>query len=784
MPSFIDDKGDIYEVDDAHAKEAEEYGWKLATAEQIKSYDDNKPSFVNDYIKPVGVGITNTMSAVGDAIGAGLDAVGLGYADVTGVDEIALQQSKEEYAAKQKALSDASKEESPFLTGLGEAIPYMAAGGLVGGAARAAVGTGRAALIAGMAADNAVAGAGQEFTDSHLSGDSFSLKRAAGNILLNFAGDGILRGVGKAGSTAIHKGKEIISGSGSIFKPEPGPVKKAIDRAVGKSKPDTVSLPRLGEGSWGPIRDQTQQAIKGMSKDDAVAISARSGELLDLASQSSGDAMSKLFRRLYGLQKRDPSAKQVVKYLLKSRIVSADFLPNPTKLKKLMQEGSDVRYEGFLSLANSVQDLGRAERIALDSLSRDWGVAGLIKGAKGISKATEAGRKARDEAIDTGLALSAGAASGGLGLLLKGRAHYVLQAARQLRPGKISDGPAAGMLHDALGRYAAGIDALKDRRVASRLSYSMQNELAAKGGNIDAPGFAETPRVNDGIAPTKIVQTLTSAREDESATEPVDLSPATANAESVYEWDPFAYAYQHAEGQMARDLAYLDRAARDRRKKLAEEAVSGSVRRRNKTSMTIEESRELLKDGNSLLDQAEEAFSELELTHPSISAEMMRKSLEVADYIQQRSPAQRNKTLSRPEGSPPSATDRHQFEGVYRGAAQPRDTEEDIASGSATLGQVKAYRDMWPEQFLDLKAEVIAAIQSGKLRPTRERAKYLSQVFGFQQELGSTYGWEFAGQMTRAQNALAQEKKTAPNRTTMTGDSARYETKRAERLNR
>lgn len=129
-----------------------------------------------------------------------------------------------------------------------------------------------------------------------------------------------------------------------------------------------------------------------------------------------------------------------------------------------------------------------------------------------------------------------------------------------------------------------------------------------------------------------------------------------------------------------------------------------------------------------LLDLLVEEFGDV---GGSLGRQMNEQALKIAGYLQRHLPPARGVSVTRPNGSPPSALQVRQWALRFSAATDPTSVMADARAGRLRREQVETLKELWPEEYEGLRLAVVQELMNGRSTPVaRQRLNLLFDFDG------------------------------------------------------
>lgn len=141
----------------------------------------------------------------------------------------------------------------------------------------------------------------------------------------------------------------------------------------------------------------------------------------------------------------------------------------------------------------------------------------------------------------------------------------------------------------------------------------------------------------------------------------------------------------------------------------------------------------LQRDPMVLIQAMGEGYSELQDTDPAGHQKAVGQTYKIAQYLQSKMPETIGASLTRPEGTPVNPLAVRTFALYYSAATDPSSVLVDLQRNRAQKEQIDTLRDVWPDQYTELKTNLLSAMASQ--RPTFAQRQRMDLLFDFGQVL-------------------------------------------------
>lgn len=153
----------------------------------------------------------------------------------------------------------------------------------------------------------------------------------------------------------------------------------------------------------------------------------------------------------------------------------------------------------------------------------------------------------------------------------------------------------------------------------------------------------------------------------------------------------------------------------------------------NKTLMqahqaSVESVQKFSENPQLLLDLVEEELGEVE--SPRLFNDMAAQAMRINSYLMNSMPPRRGMSVTRPQGLPPTRMEMRQWALKFSAATDPASVLSDARVGRLRREQVNTLKEVWPEEYTQLRNEVLAQIGPGVSTLTRQRLNLLFDFDG------------------------------------------------------
>lgn len=153
----------------------------------------------------------------------------------------------------------------------------------------------------------------------------------------------------------------------------------------------------------------------------------------------------------------------------------------------------------------------------------------------------------------------------------------------------------------------------------------------------------------------------------------------------------------------------------------------------------------LIEDPDEFIARSVAAFQPLaDAGHPEIAAKLITRMQIGARYLLENAPPSIAVSMFSPDGGTPDEIAILQFAPVWEAVWRPTDTVRDFASRRATPSAVRAIREVHPDVYARMQAEVFRTLAPGGPAVDFETKRYLDNVM----QLGAALGRSFSPKMS------------------------------------
>lgn len=137
-------------------------------------------------------------------------------------------------------------------------------------------------------------------------------------------------------------------------------------------------------------------------------------------------------------------------------------------------------------------------------------------------------------------------------------------------------------------------------------------------------------------------------------------------------------------------------------------------------------------------------LGDLQETHPDVYAATVGRLAQIAAYLHASLPSQTSASITRPNGIPPSRSTLREFALKWNSALSPYTVYEDVRDGLASPIQVRALAATHPEEYEQLKREMLTEAVENPEAMTTQRKLRLDILFQEDGVAGKAYSWPLA----------------------------------------
>lgn len=141
--------------------------------------------------------------------------------------------------------------------------------------------------------------------------------------------------------------------------------------------------------------------------------------------------------------------------------------------------------------------------------------------------------------------------------------------------------------------------------------------------------------------------------------------------------------------------------------------------------------------------------------HPEIAAKLVTRMMVGARYLLENAPPSIAVSMFTPDGGTPDEIAILQYAPIWEAVWRPTDTVRDFASRRATPSAVRALREVHPDVYARMQAEVFKTLAPGGQAVDFETKRYLDNVM----QMGAALGRSFSPQMSNLLATARQDKK-------------------------
>src|SRR5690606_24623443 len=153
----------------------------------------------------------------------------------------------------------------------------------------------------------------------------------------------------------------------------------------------------------------------------------------------------------------------------------------------------------------------------------------------------------------------------------------------------------------------------------------------------------------------------------------------------------------------------------------------------------------LLNSPDEMIARATEAFAPLaNAGHPELASQLITRLMVGLQYLRENAPPSIAQSMFAPEGGTPDEIAILQFAPIWEAVWRPLDTVRDFSARRATPSAIKALREVHPDVYSRLQAEVFRSLAPAGPSVDFETKRYLDNTLG----LGAALGRSFSPQMS------------------------------------
>lgn len=145
------------------------------------------------------------------------------------------------------------------------------------------------------------------------------------------------------------------------------------------------------------------------------------------------------------------------------------------------------------------------------------------------------------------------------------------------------------------------------------------------------------------------------------------------------------------------------------------------------------------KDPTAMIAQMSHIYQDFADVAPELHANLVKKTIEIQQFLQSKLPQQTGVSMVRPEGTLPDRFQVRSFGLYYSAATDPSSVFEDTRNGRVTQEQIEALRTVWAPEYEKLKTETLLSMAQS--RPSLQQRARMDALFGFGESLDAALSW-------------------------------------------
>jgi hypothetical protein len=147
---------------------------------------------------------------------------------------------------------------------------------------------------------------------------------------------------------------------------------------------------------------------------------------------------------------------------------------------------------------------------------------------------------------------------------------------------------------------------------------------------------------------------------------------------------------------------------------------------------------EMRKNPSAMLEMISEQYGDVDEQSPLLFKRMTEQALKVGNYLQGKVPKPRGVSVARPKGTPPTPLEMRTWALHFTAATDPESVMADARAGQLRREQVETLRELWPEEYMDLRNTIMQEMADGRASTTTRQR--LSLLFDFDGSLDPALG--------------------------------------------
>jgi len=166
--------------------------------------------------------------------------------------------------------------------------------------------------------------------------------------------------------------------------------------------------------------------------------------------------------------------------------------------------------------------------------------------------------------------------------------------------------------------------------------------------------------------------------------------------------------------------------------------------------------RRLVDDPDEFIARSTAAFQPLaDAGHPEVAAKLVTRMMVGARYLLENAPPSIAVSMFTPDGGTPDEIAILQFAPIWEAVWRPTDTVRDLAARRATPKAIKALREVHPDVYARMQAQVFMTLAPGGPAVDFETKRYLDNVM----QMGAALGRSFSPKMSDLLATARQDQK-------------------------
>lgn len=160
------------------------------------------------------------------------------------------------------------------------------------------------------------------------------------------------------------------------------------------------------------------------------------------------------------------------------------------------------------------------------------------------------------------------------------------------------------------------------------------------------------------------------------------------------------------------------------------------------------------RDPNSMIDALNQEFTGVVQQSPYMQKQLAAQAFKIYNFLQDKIPGARGKSIARPNGTPVSPLQLRTFALYATAAVDPASVLQDAKLGRLRREQVETLKALWPKDYEGLRNEVVQQLANG--RSTTTTRQRMNLLFGFGSSIDPALGPTVSKIINAARDAQKQ----------------------------